>query len=42
MWGLRVSAEDELTGLDRMEHGAAAYPEFMEQITDPVQLDPVP
>lgn len=42
MWGMRVSAEEELTGLDRMEHGAAAYPEFMEQIADPATLDPVP
>jgi hypothetical protein len=37
-----VSAEEELAGLDRVEHGAAAYPEFMEQIADPRQLDPVP
>jgi ammonium transporter, Amt family len=40
--GLRVSAEEELAGLDRVEHGASAYPEFMEQIADPRQLDPVP
>ncbi|HVR33587.1 MAG TPA: ammonium transporter [Acidimicrobiia bacterium] len=39
--GLRVSAEEELAGLDRVEHGAAAYPEFMEQIADPRQLDPI-
>jgi Amt family ammonium transporter len=40
-WGLRVTAEEELTGLDRMEHGTAAYPEFMEQIAAPAELDPV-
>jgi ammonium transporter, Amt family len=39
--GLRVSAMEELAGLDRVEHGAAAYPEFMEQIADPRELDPV-
>jgi Amt family ammonium transporter len=39
--GLRVSAEEEVAGLDRVEHGAAAYPEFMEQIADPEQLDPI-
>ena len=41
VWGLRVSPEEELAGLDRMEHGAEAYPEFMEQIADPADLDPV-
>jgi Amt family ammonium transporter len=41
VWGLRVSAEEEMAGLDRMEHGAEAYPEFMEQIADPAVLDPV-
>lgn len=40
-WGLRVSVEEELAGLDRMEHGTAAYPEFIEQIADPRELDPV-
>ncbi len=40
-WGLRVSAEEEIAGLDRMEHGTDAYPEFMEQIADPRQLDPI-
>jgi ammonium transporter, Amt family len=40
--GLRVSAVEELAGLDRIEHGASAYPEFMEQIADPRELDPVP
>jgi Amt family ammonium transporter len=30
LFGLRVSDEDELTGLDRVEHGVAAYPEFGE------------
>ncbi len=39
--GLRVSAEEELAGLDRVEHGASAYPEFMEQIASPEQLDPI-
>ncbi|MFP5333464.1 MAG: ammonium transporter [Acidimicrobiia bacterium] len=39
--GLRVSAIEELQGLDRVEHGAAAYPEFIEQIADPRDLDPV-
>ncbi len=39
--GLRVSAEEEIAGLDRIEHGAAAYPEFMEQIADPRTLDPI-
>ncbi len=40
--GLRVSPEEELEGLDRIEHGAAAYPEFMEQIADASVLDPIP
>lgn len=39
--GLRVSAEEEIAGLDRVEHGASAYPEFMEQIADPRTLDPI-
>lgn len=39
--GLRVTPEEELEGLDRIEHGTAAYPEFMEQIADPHTLDPV-
>ena len=39
--GLRVTAEEELAGLDRVEHGASAYPEFMEQIADPRELDPI-
>jgi ammonium transporter, Amt family len=39
--GLRVSAEEEIAGLDRIEHGTAAYPEFMEQIADPRVLDPI-
>jgi ammonium transporter, Amt family len=39
--GLRVSAEEEIAGLDRIEHGTAAYPEFMEQIADPRTLDPI-
>ncbi len=41
-WGLRVSAEEELAGLDRIEHGSAAYPEFLEQIAEPLILDPTP
>jgi Amt family ammonium transporter len=39
--GLRVSAEEEIAGLDRIEHGASAYPEFTEQIADPRTLDPI-
>lgn len=39
--GIRVTAEEELAGLDRVEHGASAYPEFMEQIADPRVLDPI-
>ncbi len=40
--GIRVSAEEELNGLDRSEHGGEAYPEFVfqEQIADPRDLDP--
>jgi Amt family ammonium transporter len=30
LFGLRVSKEEESTGLDRGEHGIAAYPEFGE------------
>jgi len=30
LFGLRVSEQDELNGLDRVEHGVAAYPEFGE------------
>ncbi len=41
LWGIRVKPEEELAGLDRMEHGADAYPEFMEQIAPPHLLDPV-
>ena len=40
-WGIRVTPEEELAGLDRMEHGADAYPEFMEQIAPAELLDPV-
>jgi len=41
--GMRVSADEERTGLDRSEHGAEAYPEFVfqEQIAAPSDLDPV-
>ncbi|BDU49925.1 ammonium transporter [Haliovirga abyssi] len=31
--GLRVSAEDELIGLDKAEHGYSAYPEFQSHYT---------
>jgi Amt family ammonium transporter len=41
IWGIRVTAEEELAGLDRMEHGTEAYPEFLEQIAPPESLDPV-
>jgi Amt family ammonium transporter len=41
VWGLRVRPEEELAGLDRMEHGTDAYPEFMEQIAPGDLLDPV-
>lgn len=40
-WGIRVGPEEELAGLDRMEHGADAYPEFMEQIAPAELLDPI-
>ena len=40
-WGIRVTPAEELAGLDRMEHGADAYPEFMEQIAPAELLDPV-
>ncbi len=41
--GMRVSAEEELSGLDRSEHGADSYPEFVfqEQVAEPRDLDPV-
>ncbi len=41
VFGLRVSPEEEIAGLDRVEHGTAAYPEFMELIADPRELDPI-
>lgn len=41
VFGLRVSPEEEIAGLDRAEHGTAAYPEFMELIADPRELDPI-
>lgn len=41
VWGLRVSEEEELAGLDTMEHGSLAYPEFQEQVAPPETLDPV-
>ena len=41
--GLRVSAEEELAGLDRTEHGTDSWPEFVfqETIAPPHELDPV-
>ena len=39
--GLRVSPEVEIAGLDRIEHGAEAYPEFMDQLGSSGALDPV-
>ncbi|MEZ3143831.1 ammonium transporter [Halobaculum sp. MBLA0143] len=39
LFGLRVSDEDELTGLDRVEHGIAAYPEFGESESGAVTAD---
>jgi len=41
--GMRVSSAEEQEGLDRSEHGSAAYPEFVfqEQVADPKDLDPV-
>jgi Amt family ammonium transporter len=41
--GIRVSLEEEISGLDRSEHGADSYPEFVfqELVAEPRQLDPV-
>jgi Amt family ammonium transporter len=41
--GIRVSAEEELSGLDRSEHGTDSYPEFVfqELVAEPRDLDPV-
>lgn len=39
--GLRVPAEVEIAGLDRIEHGAEAYPEFMDQLGSSGALDSV-
>jgi len=41
--GMRVSEAEETQGLDRSEHGAEAYPEFVfqEQLARPRDLDPV-
>ncbi|MEZ5174872.1 MAG: ammonium transporter [Acidimicrobiia bacterium] len=41
--GMRVTAAEEVAGLDRSEHGGDAYPEFIfqEQIADKHLLDPV-
>jgi ammonia channel protein AmtB len=38
---MRVGPEEELAGLDRIEHGMEAYPEFLEQVAPPQLLDPV-
>ena len=39
--GMRVSPEEELAGLDRIEHGMEAYPEFLEQVAPVELLDPI-
>ncbi len=39
--GMRVSPEEELAGLDRIEHGMEAYPEFLEQVAPAELLDPI-
>ncbi|NNF64690.1 MAG: ammonium transporter [Acidimicrobiia bacterium] len=41
--GLRVSAEEELAGLDRTEHGTDSWPEFVfqETMAPPREYDPV-
>ncbi len=41
--GIRVSEEEELSGLDRSEHGTDSYPEFVfqELVAEPSDLDPV-
>jgi Amt family ammonium transporter len=39
--GLRVPPEVEIAGLDRIEHGAEAYPEFMDQLGSAGALDSV-
>ena len=41
--GMRVSADEEIVGLDHSEHGGEAYPEFVfvEQVADARDLDPV-
>ena len=41
--GIRVSAEEEVSGLDRSEHGTDSYPEFVfqELVAEPQDLDPV-
>jgi Amt family ammonium transporter len=43
LMGIRVSASEEVIGLDRAEHGGSAYPEFvfLEQVADAHDLDPV-
>ncbi len=41
--GIRVSLEEEISGLDRSEHGTDSYPEFVfqELVAEPSDLDPV-
>jgi Amt family ammonium transporter len=41
--GIRVAPEEEISGLDRSEHGADSYPEFVfqELVAEPEDLDPV-
>ena len=39
--GLRVSAEEEIEGLDMTEHGVQAYPEFVNPAPEPAALETV-
>lgn len=41
--GMRVSADEEMAGLDRTEHGTDSWPEFVfqETVAAPRELDPV-
>jgi ammonium transporter, Amt family len=42
-FGIRVSAEEELSGLDAVEHGMAAYPEFrLPELVNPPPFEPRP
>ena len=40
--GLRVSASEEIEGLDLGEHGMPAYPDFTDLAKSPVVLDSLP